>query len=85
MNIEDLNKIKQVESPDFLFTRIQQKIENLQTMNVPKKFAWTIGVSFIVIVIINVASITLTQKPSSDTITLIESMDIAPNNTLYHE
>ncbi len=59
INLELLGEIEQVDAPPFLFTRIQQRIENLQLgVDVAKPvFVWSLMSVLIVVLVINVVSI----------------------------
>jgi len=91
MNIENkldaLKKVKQVEAPPFLLTRIKQQIQNQQNTAAPVKWRWAFAVSTIIILALNL-SILFTQK-SSDKISGIEpvvnSMHLSNTNALFNE
>ncbi len=83
MNINDLDKIRKVEVPPFLLTRIQQKIETLNTATLTKKTAWALGLSFSVIVVLNIGLILKSQVGDKSMETYAQSIHLNSNNTLY--
>ena len=83
MTINDLDKIKKVEVPPFLFTRIQQKIENLSDTILTKKTSWALGLSFITIVVLNIGLIASSQINFHTIKQYSQSINLTSNNTLY--
>ena len=53
MDLENLGKIQRVEAPPFLFTRIQQKIEQAKSEAMPLRTAWVINLSFALLLAVN--------------------------------
>ncbi len=87
MNIDQLHKkIHAVDAPPFLFTRIQEKIENAYSTVLPKKFAFALSFSFIFIVVFNAGALVYKTKQNNSVASVAESMNLMPNNDLYtHE
>ena len=83
MNLEDLNKIKTVEAPPFLFTRIQQKISAKSELIVSNKIAWLSIVSFSVVVIISISSLLYSASSKSAAQMMAQSMHLTSTNNLY--
>ena len=83
MDLTYLEKIKRVDTPPFLFTRIQQKINYAQNTIVPKKIVWTISLAFIVILMLNVSIIVSQQTPSNTLESYAQSINLISNNNLY--
>lgn len=83
MNIEQLNKIQQVDPPPFLFTRIQQKIEKTYATVLPRKFACALSLSFIVVVVLNVGVLAYKVKQKNGVNSVAQSMNLVPDNELY--
>jgi len=81
LDLDILNQIKQVDAPPFLLTRIQQQIDNGNSLNFSKRLAWSLGISFVVIM--NVAVINYSTKANNTNKNVAEVMDIMPNNSLY--
>ncbi len=77
------NKIQKVEPPLFLFTRIQQRIKNLESITVPKKYVWATALSLIVIVLVNIFVLTKSMAVKNQNQNLVESMNLMPSNNLY--
>ncbi len=82
-NLDILNQIKQVDAPPFLYTRIQQQIDNGSRYSFSKRLAWSLGVSFAVVVIMNVAVLSYNAKINRTNTNVAEVMDLMPNNSLY--
>lgn len=82
-NLDILNQIKQVEAPPFLFTRIQQQIDNGSSYTFSKRLAWSLSVSFAIVVIMNVAVLNYNSKTNRNNTNVAEVMDLMPNNSLY--
>lgn len=91
MNIENkldaLKKVKQVEAPPFLLTRIKQQIQNLHNTPAPLKWRWAFAISAIIILGLNL-SVLFNQKSSdndSGIETVVNSMHLSNTNALYNE
>ena len=53
MNLDNLRKIQKVETPPFLFTRIQQKIEQSKKERMPKHIALAVGLTAVLLLAVN--------------------------------
>ncbi len=91
MNIDNkldaLKKIKQVEAPPFLLTRIKQQIQNLGNAPAPVKWKWAFAASTIIILALNF-SIFLTRSGSDKNAgieTVVSSLHLSNTNALYNE
>ncbi len=91
MNIDNkldaLKKIKQVEAPPFLLTRIKQQIRNLENAPAPIQWTWAFAVSAVVIITLNLSvffSSNITTK-SNGIETVISTMQLSNTNALYNE
>lgn len=83
MNLNDFNKIKKVEVPPFLFSRIQQKIKNISSDTLTKKTSWALGLSFIAIVCLNIGLIVISQNSSQSIEKYAQSINLTSPNTFY--
>ncbi len=83
MNLNDFNKIKKVEVPPFLFSRIQQKIKNINSDTLTKKTSWALGLSFIAIVGLNIGLIVISQNSSQSIEKYAQSINLTSPNTFY--
>lgn len=82
MNLDNLNKIEQVEVPPFLFTRIQEKIKQRQV--IPVRIAYALSFSFVIILFVNVYVILNHSSDSnSKNVALAKALHITTNNHLY--
>lgn len=91
MNIENkldaLKKIKQVEAPPFLLTRIKQQIQNPGNAPAPVKWKWALAGSAIIILALNLSILFKgngSQK-NSDIESVVSSMHLSNTNALYNE
>ena len=85
--LDALKKIKQVEAPPFLLTRIKQQIRNLENAPAPVKWRWAFVVSAVVIITLNLSvffSSNITSK-SNGIETVISTMQLSNTITLYNE
>ena len=83
ISIELLGHIQKVDTPPFLFTRIQQTITNTYATKFSPRLTWTIGISFIFVLLINVMAINRSLKQSYLNNNLVKSMDLMPDNSIY--
>jgi hypothetical protein len=84
MNIDDLNKIKQIDTPPYLFTRIQQKIiSNKQDGSLSKPAVCALGLAFSAIVCINVYLITQYNNVTPNVKNYAQAMNLTTTNDLY--
>lgn len=85
--LEALKKIKQVEAPPFLLTRIKQQIQNLGNAPAPVKWRWAFAASAIIILALNI-SVFFTRNSSATNTgieTVVSSMNLSNSNSLYNE
>ncbi len=84
--LENTKKIKRVEAPPFLFTRIEQKLKNAVTDSVAIKWVTASVGALIFLVLLNFVLIrkTLFQKPENKPETeLALSLGLDNSNQLY--
>ncbi len=95
MNIDNkldlLNKLKQVDAPAFLLTRIRQQINNLGNVEAPVTWKWAFALSSLLILALNI-SIFFKSNDNASAISktggienVINSMNLSTTNDLYHE
>lgn len=80
--LDILNNIQTVDTPPFLFTRIQTKIEQQLTERVSKKQAVVYLAGIVIIVAINMLALS-SNKENSTSSDLLTKMNISPSNQLY--
>jgi len=83
MNIDYLNKIQKVDAPPYLFTRIQQKIKDSQSVVLPKKIVWAIGLLCSVILCVNISVVLYAAESINTTVTMSQIIELMPNNSFY--
>jgi hypothetical protein len=81
--LEDLQAIKKVDSPDYLFTRIEAKIKGFKQERVNFKIVALTAVSFILLCIININAIKKQKELHKQEPVLHNSINIIPDNQLY--
>lgn len=80
-----LNTIKQVEVPQFLLTRVQQRIRMVEQNRWSPQLAWTL---FIGLIFIMVLELSIVGKPAfvySTEQNIVQLMNLHYDNLLYHE
>ncbi len=80
---EQLSQIKKVDAPPFLFTRIQQKIDELQTQRFSFRLSWSLGLSFALVVLLDLSVFIKEKHELNQKSTLAQSLNLMPDNTLY--
>jgi hypothetical protein len=83
MNLDNLEKIQRVETPPFLFTRIQQKIEQSKKERMPKSVALTVSFSVALLLAINAIVLVNYNSKENTTESFAKSMHLSSNNSLY--
>lgn len=83
MNPDYLQKIKHVDVPPFLFTRIQQKIERNKRERMPESQTLILALSFALILIFNVLVITKYTSQTNDAAVFAESIHLTSDNFIY--
>lgn len=81
--LDPLNTINRIDTPFFLYTRIQEKIKNKEANFFSKKTTMAISISLMLIVLLNVFAITQLKDTNETRTSLIEQFQLLPNNTLY--
>ena len=80
--LEIIGKIKPVETPPFLYTRIMQQIENAAGNKLSRPVAWSLGSACVAICILSLVISFKAQQ--TDTATdLGTGMGLMPQNALY--
>ena len=91
MNIDNkldaLKKIKQVEAPPFLLTRIKQQIQNRGNAPAPVKWKWAFAATAFIILALNMSILFRTGSAENKTgiEAVVKSMNISDSNDLYNE
>ena len=78
-----LEQIQKVDAPPFLLTRIKQKIENTRSSNFSPYLAWSLGVSFVLVLLLNIGVLLSKTTETKSTNNIANTMDLLPKNTLY--
>lgn len=90
MNIDaqlnGLRKIKPVEAPPFLLTRIKSRIDSLHKAPAPLQWTWSFAAATLVVLAVN-TGILLTELDApveNNVADVVSAMQLATNNDLYH-
>lgn len=81
--MELLETIQKVDAPPFLLTRIHAQIDREQQVKLNMKQVWSLGISFAVLLLINVAVISTQVSVENEELTLIETMNLLPTTNIY--
>jgi len=87
-HIQLLKKIKQVDAPNFLYTRIEAKINQLQQNYTPLKWVAVSTTAFCLLFILNFTAINrhyANQANEQTMQSLVEKMNLITTNQLYYE
>lgn len=84
-DIDLLDTIQRVEASPYLLTRIQQRIESKQATRFSTTWSWAIGISFVVLLLLNIATLRNNHDASTNENNLAKSMNLLPNHNLYNE
>lgn len=85
-NLELLKKVRRVEAPLFLLTRIQAKIGAAAAERLPVSWQWAGALAFGLLLVLNsIALKTGKTPPLTATGQLAESLRLQPSNQLYDE
>jgi hypothetical protein len=84
-----LKRIKAVEAPPFLFTRIYQQINNPGTAEAPIKWKWAFALTSIFLLALNISilftSSTVATKKNAGIANIVNTMSLSAQNDLYNE
>jgi hypothetical protein len=81
-----LKKVRQVEAPPFMLTRIEAKLRAIEAERLPVSWQWAGALTFMLLVLFNVSAMRTERTASPDaTSQLVESLQLHPSNQLYHE
>lgn len=80
-----LEEIKKVDAPEFLLTRIHQKIKDLEKNKFSLNLVWTFAASLIVLLVLNVLIINDGTKVKRKEVNLAEKFHLTPTNSFYNE
>ncbi|MCE3296948.1 MAG: hypothetical protein K0R65_2662 [Crocinitomicaceae bacterium] len=82
--LEIIGKIKQVETPPFLYSRILQQIENSALNKVSRPLAWSLGSACVALCIFSLV-ISFKARQTDTASDLGQGMNLIPENSLYYE
>jgi hypothetical protein len=83
MNLEKLNKIQEVEAPEFLLTRIMQKIETSKANTIPMYWGLALSFSFALVILFNSIVITKNISSNDDVDSYAKSIRLTSTKSIY--
>lgn len=81
--LENLKKIKKVEVPPFLFTRIQSRIESLQYA--PTSWRWSFAACMLLVFGLNATVAIQSAREENGFGEVVSAMHLSTSNNLYDE
>ena len=86
--LEELKKVRKVEAPPFVFTRIEAQIEKEESIQMPRQWAWGLSLACSILLVVNISffvnSNGNTVAQTEDT-NLLEAVGLEQSNQLYYE
>ena len=79
-----LGGIQQVEAPPFLFTKIQAQLDSQQQDRLSVAWVWAVAAAVALLFAINLWSIQHHSYSTLDASTVVEEMNLIPDNSLYN-
>jgi hypothetical protein len=85
--LDKLKRIRRVEAPLFLLTRIQEKIRSAIAEPVPASWKWSFAVAGILIITLNIIVMRSTSStaPKADLQEVVNAFHLSDSNNLYNE
>lgn len=92
--LDELKRIKQVDAPPFLLTRIRQQIQNLGEVEAPVKWKWAFAATSVLILALNISILIKSsrndvgQDSAANKATIenvISSLNLSSAIDFYHE
>jgi hypothetical protein len=81
-HLNKLKNINEVDVPPFLFTRVQQKIQNEYLNDATPKLKWSLLFGLALLVTLNIL-VGINQTSSREDQNLSQSFQLLPDNNLY--
>ena len=82
--LQQLETIQSADVPPFLFTRIEQRIQNEMLNLVTPKLKWALSGAVLVLFTLNVLLISKYRSHSNNGTNLAKTMQLLPNNNFYN-
>jgi len=84
--MKELERIQRVETPPFLFTRIEEKVNQLKATKLSPALAWGMSLACCALLVLNVYVISnVSEGTSTVTSTIEEVYNLDSSNQLYNE
>lgn len=77
------DQIERVDVPEFLFTRIQQRIQTEQQARFSRRTSWSLAAVAIGCIVLSTSVLLRSTQPMKETSLLIEGFQLSSDNTLY--
>lgn len=91
MNADDqlnqLKKIRQVDAPPFLYTRIRSRIEALSEAQAPVQWVWEFSIAGMLVLALNIGALIITTRTKSESsvFDVVSALQLSDKNDLYYE
>ena len=83
--MKELENIKRVEAPDYLWQMIEEKITQETEKQVPIKWYWLAAASLVLLITLNISVLNANSSSVNTMDTYIESIEMKTTNQLYNE
>jgi hypothetical protein len=87
-NLEQLKKVRQVEVPPFVFTRIEAEIDKQEQVEMPRQWAFGLSLACSILLVINISffmSSNGNTVAQAEGMNLLEAAGLESSNQLYYE
>ena len=87
-NLEQLKKVRQVEVPPFVFTRIEARIEKQEQVEMPRQWAFGLSLACSILLVINISFFINSNGNAvaqTEGTNLLEAVGLESSNQLYYE
>jgi hypothetical protein len=87
-NLEQLKKVRQVEVPPFVFTRIEAEIDKQEQVEMPRQWAFGLSLACSILLVINISffmSSNGSTVAQTEGMNLLEAAGLESSNQLYYE
>ena len=81
--LKPLEKVTKVETPAFLYTRIQQRIRNKLDSRLAGRTVYSMAASFLILISLNVFAILKQDNTSSKDNNIASELGVSTDNYLY--
>jgi hypothetical protein len=86
-NLQKLEKIRKVEAPPFLFTRIRAQIDSFAKAPAPVQWSFSFAAVAVIVLALNLGALFTNSSSSQDSgiSTVVSGMQMSTTNEIYYE